>query len=103
MVAEKLLQFKTKSRVTVAGLALASPPRSQACVGRNPACFVHVVMACTTAWDIGMILEIIIDFLIFDGVLAFLFWLLTANDFRDADDQTSVTSRDRAAGLFRAR
>ncbi len=53
-------------------------------MGRNPVCFVHVVMADTNAWDLGMILDITIGFLLFDGVLAFLFWLLTAGDFRDA-------------------
>ena len=51
----------------------------------------------------GVILEIIIGFLVFDGVLAFLFWLLTAGEFGDADDRTIVASRDRATDLFRAR
>ena len=50
-----------------------------------------------------MILEIIIGFLLFDGVLAFLFWLLTAGDFKDADDRKAVASRNRATDLLRAR
>ena len=63
----------------------------------------HVVMADTKCMDLGMILEILIGFLLFDGVLAFLFWLLTAGDFRDVGDRTTVVSRDRANDLFHAR
>ena len=39
-----------------------------------------------------MILEIIIGLFLFDGILAFLFWLLTANDFKD--DRTAVATLD---------
>ena len=41
-----------------------------------------------------MILETIVGFLVFDGVLAFFFWLLTVDDFRNVD--TRMTQAEKA-------